>query len=189
MVKCFCDKCKKEVPRVTRVLEEQWAKDGHGAKLMPFIVAAHDLCDKCNERFKRLDLDIANYMKLSEEEIDLLEYTFKVGDEVITSTGEVGIIEDICTCERCKKRGFYEPRVKTQYGHDIYITDTDKNNGFVNFYKIGNHKFGNLDEEYVVDSIKNTRNRMAEEQQNLAKLMTQLRRVRRLKKLNGGDNT
>ena len=189
MVKCFCDKCKKEVPRVTRVLEYSPATDALGIKLMDVVTAAHDLCGKCNERFKRLDLDIADYMKLSEEEIDLLEYTFKVGDEVITSTGEVGIIEDICTCERCKVRGFYEPRVKTQYGHDIYITDTDKNNGFSNFYKIGRHKFGNLDEEWVAECIENTRKQILDGQKDLTRLMLQLDRLRKIKQANGGDNT
>ena len=37
---------------------------------------------------------------------------FKIGDEVITSTGEIGRIVGICTCDLCKRRGFYEPRVE-----------------------------------------------------------------------------
>ena len=52
---------------------------------------------------------------------------FKVGDQVITDDGRVGVIESICDCESCKDRGFYEPRVKMQDGYDqIWITDTDK---------------------------------------------------------------
>ena len=190
MVKCFCDKCKKEVPRVTRVLEEQWAKDGHGAKLIPFIVAAHDLCDKCNERFKRLDLDIAEYMKLSEEEIDFLEFTFKVGDEVVTSTGKVGIITDICTCDRCKERGFYEPVVETKVGNGtIYITDNDKRVGFRSFYKIGNRVFGNLDEDVVLDDIERNEGQSNQLLHEMCELRKQYHIIKHYKNnSNGGDN-
>ena len=47
-----------------------------------------------------------------------------------------------------KKRGFYEPRVEMEIGlYDIYITDSDKNNGFKSFYRIGDQVFGNVDEE------------------------------------------
>lgn len=192
MVKYFCDKCKKEVPRVTRVLEEQWAKDGHGAKLMPFIVAAHDLCDKCNERFKRLDLDIADYMKLSEEELNLLEFTFKVGDEVVTSTGKIGIITDICTCDRCKERGFYEPVVETKVGNGtIYITDNDKRANFRSFYKIGDRVFGNLDEDDLLDSIERNQAQIRELNEELDQLIWQRNVIKYYKKntLKDGDNT
>lgn len=36
-------------------------------------------------------------------------YNFKVGDKVVTVYGETGVIVDICTCDNCKERGFYEP--------------------------------------------------------------------------------
>ena len=87
-------------------------------------------------------------MEKSFGELNLLDNTFKVGDKVITDDGRVGTIESICDCERCKKRGFYEPTVELETGCDrIWITDTDKKNGFMSFYSIGNHVYGNIDEE------------------------------------------
>lgn len=192
MIQCFCDKCKKQVPRVTRVLEYEYATDVHGVKLIPFTRAAHDLCDKCNEKFERVNLDIAEYMQLSEEEIDLLEYTFKVGDEVITSTGELGVIEDICTCDQCKKRGFYEPQVKTEIGNGtIYITDNDKRANFRSFYKIGDRVFGNLDEDDLLDSIERNQTQIRELNEELDQLIWQRNVIRYYKKntLKDGDNT
>ena len=74
---------------------------------------------------------------------------FKVGDEVITSDGKVGIITRICTCDRCRERGFYEPVVNFIVDGDIgYITDTDKKDNFRSFYKIGDKIFGNIDKGY-----------------------------------------
>ena len=51
----------------------------------------------------------------------------KVGMWVITNDRmKVGQIKDFCTCEKCEKRGFYEP-ITTNH---IYITDYDKAQGF-----------------------------------------------------------
>ena len=64
-------------------------------------------------------------------------YDFKIGDEVITSTGEVGRIIDICICDLCKRRGFYEPRVEFIIGGARYISNNDKKDNFCSYYKIG----------------------------------------------------
>jgi hypothetical protein len=79
---------------------------------------------------------------------------FKIGDEVITDDGRVGTITDICTCDKCKKRGFYEPMVEMKIGSQIYITDTDKENGFISYYKIGDQVFGNIDDKYLLNHLK-----------------------------------
>ena len=82
------------------------------------------------------------------------ESEFKVGDIVITSTGQKGVIEEICDCEMCMERGFLEPVVRTESGvGSISITYEDKKNGFRDFYKIGDHKFGNIDMEYVTSEM------------------------------------
>lgn len=79
------------------------------------------------------------------------EYKFKVGDEVITSIGETGVITGICKCDMCKRRGFYEPIVKCEDEDDyITITDTDFRNGFRSFYKIGDYVFGNIDFDTLI---------------------------------------
>lgn len=71
---------------------------------------------------------------------------FNIGDEVITSDGRKGKIVDICRCEECERRGFYELKVLyDEYDETEYITNDDKERNFCDFYKIGNTVFGNAD--------------------------------------------
>lgn len=72
------------------------------------------------------------------------DYKFNIGDEVITARGTVGKITGICDCEKCKARGFYEPRVKYENGEGGYIQIFDLKSNFERYYKIGNYFFGNL---------------------------------------------
>lgn len=72
-------------------------------------------------------------------------YNFKVGDRVITTFGEVGRITDICTCDSCARRGFYEPKWVEDGSGDIhYITAWDASVGFSDYYQIGEHKFNKV---------------------------------------------
>lgn len=159
MIKFICDKCNKETTgdKIKRVIENEYACDSQGNKIVGFPSAAYDLCEECLEKYEKLNIEIGDFIKMSDEDIELALYTFKVGDQVITDDGRVGTITDICTCEGCKKRGFYEPRVDTEVGlYDIWITDTDKNNGFISYYKIGDKVFGNIDyekEEIIKEDI------------------------------------
>ena len=69
MIKVFCDKCGKEITdNVNNVIEETEAKNCYGNTLMKFASASYQYCDECMENG--------------------LTCRFKVGDEVITSTGE-----------------------------------------------------------------------------------------------------
>lgn len=162
MVKLICDKCCEEVSNLHRVIEYTEAKDAFGSTLMQWYKHTHELCDKCHDRFERSNLDVADFMNCSIEELLLFDDAFKVGDEVITSTGQVGTIVDICTCDDCKERGFYEPTVEMTDGEVMYVTDRQKNNGFSNFYKIGNHIYGNINEETLLSDINQTKNKMLE---------------------------
>lgn len=109
---------------------------------------------------------------------DDLTCGFKIGDEVITSTGEIGRIVGICTCDLCKRRGFYEPQVEfTIGGAARYISNNDKKDNFRSFYKIGDKVFGNIDE----DEIKNRINKL---QMELIDLDLQLNVINSLKKKN-----
>ena len=121
-----------------------------------------NLCDKC--------------------EYEELTCGFRVGDQVITSMGEVGVIRDICDCDRCKERGFFEPRIETEIGNwSIWITDTDKEDGFKSFYKIGDHIFGNIDEQDVLGNIEYKKDSIRDLQKQVKTLKTQLNIVRALK--------
>lgn len=150
MIKYFCDRCNNEV-KSDGLIVPIYARNGMGVKLL--FVEYKYLCNECVKKFDMVKDNLEyeeDFFNMSDEDIALKEYDFKVGDEVITSTGQVGVIESICDCERCKKRGFYEPNVKLTKGvYDIYITDNDKNNNFSSFYKIGKYKFGNIDKESI----------------------------------------
>lgn len=69
------------------------------------------------------------------------DYEFSVGDRVVTTFGEVGVITDICTCNACKTRGFYEPRWEDTECEEHYITIADLLSEFSNFRQIGKYKF------------------------------------------------
>ena len=151
MIKFYCDKCGKEITgNVHKITEDIKVADALGYTLITFPKEIH-ICDECQYN----------------------EFTcgFKVGDQVITNDGRVGVIEGICDCEYCKERGFYEPKVKMTIGNDeIWITNTDKKNGFINFYKIGNQVFGNVDKE----ATKCIRERMAGLRHELVEYESQL---------------
>jgi uncharacterized protein (UPF0218 family) len=134
---------------------------------------------KLEQKYHKVyNIDIKDFMEMSDEEIEFSLYTFKVGDKVVTDDGRVGIITDICTCDSCKKRGFYEPKVKLEVGiGDIWITDTCKNNGFINFYSIGDQVFGNIDEK-CFDRIKE---QISERKRELVELEAQLNVIQSLK--------
>ena len=163
MIKVFCDKCGKEITdNVNTVTEETEAKNHDNTVLMKFAGVSYQYCNECME--------------------NKLNCGFKVGDEVITSTGEVGKIIDICTCDKCRKRGFYEPTVEVEIGNNsIYITDNDKRNNFSSFYKIGDKVFGNIDEDTVKNSIKSAKDQIKKLRYELIELEAQLDIVKKIK--------
>ena len=164
MIKCFCDKCAEEVVEPNMVVEAVDAKDVRGVIIATWNKYVYALCNKCYGRFKRSSLDISEFMKLPIEDLQIYDCMFEVGDEVITDDGRVGVIESICDCEKCKKRGFYEPMVINREAgtYQIYISDTDKENGFRSFYKIGDNVYGNIDEDTLLYHINSTREEMRE---------------------------
>lgn len=162
MVKVYCDMCGKEITDgAHKVIEEIKATDVYGHTLITFPKEIH-MCDECQH--------------------NELTYGFKVGDVVIGADGCVGIIESFCDCKFCKERGFYEPNIKMELGtSQIYITNIDKENGFVNFYQIGEKVFGNIDKQCVFDAIKNKRQELQDVQQELLKLEAQFDVIQKMK--------
>lgn len=155
MIKVFCNKCGKEITgNVNTVAEETEAIDIDGNVVAKWKEMLH-YCDEC--------------------QYEDLTCGFKVGDQVITDDGRTGVIESICDCDRCKKRGFYEPNVKTTIGNGrIWITDKDKENGFRGFYQIGDRVFGNIDDgaaERIKERIAELRHELAEYESQLNMLL------------------
>lgn len=151
MIKIYCDKCGKEITgNVNTVTEETQAIDCCDNVVATFRDTVH-YCDEC--------------------QYGDLTCGFKVGDQVITDDGRTGVIEDICDCDRCRDRGFYEPRVKMTIGNDqIWITDIDKKNGFISYYQIGDQVFGNIDadaKERIKERIAELRNELTEYESQL----------------------
>lgn len=167
MIKIYCDKCGKEITDNVNVFSDDTEiRDGHNV-LVAYKGKTLYYCDECR--------------------YDDLTCGFKVGDQVITSTGKVGKITNICTCDQCKDRGFYEPVVEVENSTDlIWITNNDKRVNFRSFYQIGERIFGNIDEQHVVDDIRCKKDEIKNAQQELIELEAQLNVV---KKLSGGDNT
>lgn len=131
-------------------------------------------CDRCGKETD--DTHICE-----ECEYEELTCGFKVGDKVITDDGRTGTITSICDCERCKKRGFYEPKVKMDIGVcQIWITDTDKENGFKSFYQIGDRVFGSVDTE----ASEYIRERITELEYEAIQYKAQLNMVKKLENSN-----
>lgn len=85
-----------------------------------------------------------------------MTYNFKIGDKVITDEGITGVITDICTCDRCKERGFYEPTWVSDEDGEIgweTITDYIAKRNFYGYYQIGEYRFNNFDKDAVLRKI------------------------------------
>lgn len=163
MIKIYCDECGKEITgNVNEIIEETNAVDIFSNVIKISKDTVH-YCDECQH--------------------NELTCGFKVGDQVIVSDGRVGVIEGICDCVNCKERGFYEPKVKMTVGNDeVWITDTDKRNGFISFYKIGDQVFGNIKEEaveYIKENIADTRHKLVEYESQLNVLLDLIKRRKR----------
>lgn len=105
----------------------------------------------------------------------MIDFGFKIGDKVITYDFIKGKIEDICYCERCKERGFYEPTIKLEDGSYDYISIYQAQENFPRFYKIGKHIFGN------VADICDLENREKELVIDLKQIRKSIKRIKELK--------
>ena len=105
--------------------------------------------------------------------MDIKDYRFKVGDEVITTEGVRGEITDICKCSSCQRRGFYEPTWVDDDGYYEYITKWDAECSFKGYYKIGDYYFEHFDKGKVLRAI-------ADYEDGLKKLKKQLKLIEEL---------
>lgn len=65
----------------------------------------------------------------------LEENGWEIGDLVVRENGEAGVIVDICKCDQCEKRGFYELCVDWGDGVDDCITNGEWERTGLSHYK------------------------------------------------------
>lgn len=170
MIKYCCDRCRAEsFDKMQSFSYEEYAKDANGAILMSFPRFVN-LCDDCHAKYQQLpDVDIDEFIGMTNNDIELRLYKFNVGDIVITSTGGIGKIVDVCECDKCEERGFYELLARMNNGsYNLYITNADKENGFKHFYRIGNYIFGNFDKDRVQKNINGVKQKINSVKQRIA---------------------
>lgn len=101
--------------------------------------------------------------------MDIKDYEFHIGDEVITTEGKTGKIVRVCDCDMCADRGFYEPFWKDENDkHERCISIYDAKCGFDAYYKIGNYHFNDFDKGEVLRE-------MASLEDELKRLIKQLK--------------
>jgi hypothetical protein len=99
------------------------------------------------------------------------------GDKVITADGRVGRVVGVCKCIQCEERGFYEVTwlLNGKQTEFDYITYTDKENGFADFYLIGKNFFGNkISPDEIESRIEEQREVVRTETEKLDALRKQL---------------
>lgn len=69
------------------------------------------------------------------------KYDFHVGDYVEDIDGNVGYIDFICDCDRCKERKFDEPRIRYTSGETDYITVYQLESLDKSYKRIGKYEF------------------------------------------------
>lgn len=145
-------------------------------------------CDKCGKEitnYKNINININDPVICENCQQEDLTCSFKIGDAVITSTGEIGRIVSICTCNKCKERGFYELKVAVKNeDRFIWITNNDKRLNFNSFYKIGDYIFGNIDENSVLHDMEFTKKEIYKLQEEMCALGKQLEVIKKLKSTN-----
>lgn len=69
------------------------------------------------------------------------KYDFHVGDYVEDIDGNIGYIDFICDCDKCKERGFNEPRIHYTSGETDYITVCQLEHLDKSYKRIGKYEF------------------------------------------------
>ena len=79
------------------------------------------------------------------------KYDFHVGDYVEDIDGNVGYIDFICDCDKCKERKFDEPRIRYTSGETDYITVSQLEHLDKLYRRIGKYEFAK--KAHIVKSI------------------------------------
>lgn len=87
--------------------------------------------------------------------LKITEYDFHPGDEVVTTSGARGVITEVCHCDRCRERGFFEPYwEESNDSIGDYITIDEAKKGFKGYYRIGKYYFNSFDRIDLLKDLK-----------------------------------
>lgn len=78
---------------------------------------------------------------ISKIKVNEPKYDFHVGDYVEDIDGNVGYIDFICDCDKCKERKFDEPRIRYTSGETDYITVYQLEHLDKSYRRIGKYEF------------------------------------------------
>lgn len=88
------------------------------------------------------------------KENNVTDIKFNIGDFVENRDGRIGYISDICHCDECKKRGFFEPTIQYSDGTSDYISNYSVKYVSKDYKQIGTHKFDNDYYEKEIERLK-----------------------------------
>lgn len=75
----------------------------------------------------------------------ITDIQFHEGDYVENRDGRIGYISDICHCDECKKRGFFEPTITYSDGTIDYISNYSVKTVSSDYKQIGTQRFSTED--------------------------------------------
>lgn len=88
------------------------------------------------------------------KENNVTNIKFNIGDFVENRDGRIGYISDICHCDECKKRGFFEPTIQYLDGTSDYISNYSVKYVSKDYKQIGTQKFDNDYYEKEIETLK-----------------------------------
>ena len=91
-------------------------------------------------------MDMINELEEIEKKNNTTDIQFHEGDFVESSDGKIGYISSICHCDKCKKRGFFEPTITYSDGTTDYISNYSVKTVSSDYKQIGTQKFSIEDE-------------------------------------------
>lgn len=92
------------------------------------------LCDDCI-------MEIIKELEGRGKKNNVIDIEFHEGDYVENNDGKIGYISSICHCDKCKKRGFFEPTIKYSDGTTDYISNYSVKTVSSDYKQIGTQKF------------------------------------------------
>lgn len=101
----------------------------------------------------RQDIEYVNLF-FEPKENNVTDIKFNIGDFIENRDGRIGYISDICYCDECKKRGFFEPTIQYSDGTSDYISNYSVKYVSKDYKQIGTQKFDNDYYEKEIERLK-----------------------------------